>query len=50
MKECFGLYIGNDTDCFWDDRYGWSVVHACTKLDYSGMNFIPDISLKFVLT
>ncbi len=29
MKESFGLYIGNDTDCFWDNRNGWSVVHAC---------------------
>ncbi len=29
MKECYGLYIGNDTDCFWEDKNGWSVVHAC---------------------
>lgn len=29
MKECLGLYIGNNSDCFWDDRSGWSVVHAC---------------------
>lgn len=29
MIDCFGIYIGNDTDCFWDERPGWAVVHAC---------------------
>lgn len=29
MIECFGIYIGDDTDCFWNNRKGWSVVHAC---------------------
>lgn len=29
MKECFGIYIGKDTDCSWSERYGWAVVHAC---------------------
>jgi len=23
------LYIGNDSDCFYDDREDWVVVHAC---------------------
>ncbi|GAH30771.1 unnamed protein product [marine sediment metagenome] len=29
MKDCFGIYVGNDMDCFWDEKLGWSVVHAC---------------------
>lgn len=29
MKECFGVYIGKNSDCFWDDRDDWAVVHAC---------------------
>ena len=29
MKDCFGINVGDDTDCFWDEKPGWSVVHAC---------------------
>jgi len=29
MIECSGIYIGNDTDCFWEEKQGWAVVHAC---------------------
>lgn len=29
MRECFGIYIGKDSDCFWDERDDWAVVHAC---------------------
>jgi predicted protein tyrosine phosphatase len=23
------IYVGNDRDCFYDEREGWAVVHAC---------------------
>ena len=35
------IYVGSDADCFWDNRNGWAVIHACKtchkrRVGYSG--------------
>ena len=29
IKVCDNLYVGNQTHCFYDEKIGWVVIHAC---------------------
>ena len=34
INVCHDLFLGDDGDCFYDERKGWSVLHACKSPCY----------------